>query len=81
MMNKGQIHRYLGNFLGVLKKLIKSNNEMSWEIRDFTVFRKKTPRQIHEIKNFLIFVKKSRRKVKVEKSITKEREFDKISKN
>ena len=34
--------------------LIKLNNELRWEIRDF--IGKKTPRQIHEIKNISIWI-------------------------
>ena len=35
MVNKGQIHMELGNFFMISLNLIKSNNEMMIEIRQF----------------------------------------------
>ena len=51
MVNKGQICTELGLFRGIFSNLIKSDDEMWIEIRDFYIFGKKTPRRIHIIKN------------------------------
>ena len=56
-MNKGRIHRELGQFLMIFLNLIKSDNEMWIEIRDFDIFGKNTRRRIHRIKNHLIWIK------------------------
>ena len=37
--------------------LLKSEAEMWIEIREFTIFEKKTSRQIHKIKNHWIWIK------------------------
>ena len=42
--------RYLWN-------LIKSDNELSWEIREFSIIGKITPIQIHGIKNHWIWIR------------------------
>ena len=56
-MNKGRIHREWKYFQRTLWKLIKSNTELRWEIRDFYRFRKRTQRRIHRIKNHSIWIK------------------------
>ena len=61
MMNKGQIHRDLKKFQGVFKVWLSLMTKMSWDIRDFNVFRKKTSTQMHIIKNSSIFYVYSRR--------------------
>ena len=37
-VNKSQIHRELRYFLGISLNLIKSNNKLKCEIRDFDIF-------------------------------------------
>ena len=56
MMNKSRIHEDLGEFWGYSQNLIKSDDKLSWKIRDFSNFGKKTLRQIHEIKNHSIWI-------------------------
>ena len=55
MVNKGRIHRELGNFFMISSNLIKSNDEMMIEIGQFDILRKKTRRRIHGINNHLIW--------------------------
>ena len=57
MVNKGRIHRELGEFREVILNLIKSDDEMVIEIRQFDIFRKKTQRVIHRIKNHSIWIR------------------------
>ena len=56
VVNKGRIHREIGEFLEILSNLIKSDNEMVIEIRPFNIFIKKTQRRIHIIKNHSIWI-------------------------
>ena len=56
MMNKGRIHGDLGKILRYSWNLIKSNDKMSWELRDFSIFQKKTSRQIQKVKNYSIWI-------------------------
>ena len=56
-MNKGRIHKELRYFWGVLKNLIKWDNELKWEIRKCDRFMKRTSRKIHGIKNHSIWIK------------------------
>ena len=42
MVNKGQIHRELGKFLIISSNLIKSDNKLMIEIRQFDILRKRT---------------------------------------
>ena len=43
-MNKGRIHKELGQFLMIFLNLIKSDDEIWIEIRKFDIFGKKTQR-------------------------------------
>ena len=56
MVNKGRIHKKLGKFLMISSNMIKLNDEMVIEIRQFDILIKRTQRrkergQIHRIKN------------------------------
>ena len=57
MVNKGQIHRELGKFEGYLSNSIKSDEELSLEIRHFIILRKITQLQIHKIKNRVMWIR------------------------
>ena len=57
MVNKGRIHRKLGNFERYLWNSIKSHNELRLEIRYFIILRKITQLRIHEIKNWVIWIR------------------------
>ena len=56
MVNKGQIHGEIRDFLEIFWNLIKSDNELEIEIRENDRFRKITQRRIHGIKNHLIWI-------------------------
>ena len=56
MVNKGQIRRELRYSQTISSSSIKTNEELRWEIRDFSNFGKKTLRKIHEIKNHLFWI-------------------------
>ena len=56
-MNKGRIHRELRYFLCILWNSIKSDDEMTREIKDLYIFRKITQNWIHRIKNRKILIK------------------------
>ena len=45
VVNKGLILRELGYFWGILWNLIKSDDELRWEIRDFDRFGKRTQKK------------------------------------
>ena len=62
-MNKGTIYGELRFFWGVYSNLIKLDEELRWEIRDFDKFRKRTQRKIYIIKNHSIWIK-IRREIK-----------------
>ena len=82
-MNKGRIHKDLGNFLGVLQNLFKLDDKTRSEVRDFNIFGKKTSRKIHGIKitQFRsVFVEKSRNEIKIKKFIAKREKTVKFSK-
>ena len=49
-INKGRIHRELGEFFMISSNLIKSDVEMVIKIRQFDIFGKRTRRRIHGIK-------------------------------
>ena len=51
MVNKGRIHKELGECWKISLNLIKSDDKMVIEIRQFDLLRKKTQRGIHGIKN------------------------------
>ena len=51
MVNNGQIHTELGKFIKISSNLIKSDDEMVIEIKQFDILRMRTQRQIHGIKN------------------------------
>ena len=53
MVTKGRIYEELGHFLRYIKNLIKSNNELTWEIKEIDIFGKNTQWKIHKIKNHL----------------------------
>ena len=55
MVIKGRIHRELGNFERYPWILVKSDDEMGLEIRDFDILRKITQNRIHGIKNQVIW--------------------------
>ena len=57
MVNKGRIHRELGNFERYLWNSIKSDDDISLEIRQFIIVRKITQLQIHWIKNWVIWIR------------------------
>ena len=46
MVNNGRIHEELSYFSGVLQNSIKSDDKLRWEIRNFGIYRNKTPWQI-----------------------------------
>ena len=71
MAKKGRIHRELRCSWGVLQIWTKSDEELRWEIRHFSIFSKKTLRWIHEIKNHSICIKTCRE--------IKEKKLDRIS--
>ena len=54
MVNKGRILGELGKFERYLENSIKSNDELSLEIKQFIILSKITQLQIHEIKNRVI---------------------------
>ena len=56
MVNKGQIHREIRDFLEIFWNLIKSDNELMIEIRENGIFEKITQRRIHGIKNHSIWI-------------------------
>ena len=56
MMYNGWITQDLGKFLRCSLNLIKEDDKMSWDIKDFSIFGKKTPRWIYGIKNCLIWI-------------------------
>ena len=64
--------------------LIKLNDELRQEIKDFSIFGKKNQQQIHEINNFLIWIS-IRREIKEQNQGRKidceDREFDEVCKN
>ena len=51
MVNMGQIHRELRNFLTLSSNLIKSDEKLVVEIGENVILRKKTSNRFHEIKN------------------------------
>ena len=51
MVNKGRIHEELGKVLIYFLILIKSDDELSLEISQFSILRKITLIQIHVIQN------------------------------
>ena len=51
MVNKGPIHREIRYFREIFWNLIKSNDELRWEITKNGRFRKITQRRIHRFKN------------------------------
>ena len=55
MVNKGRIHREFWYFRDIFWNLVKVDNELSSEIRENGVFRKKTSNQFHGIKNHRIW--------------------------
>ena len=57
MVNKGQIHRELGNYERYLRNSIKSDNELRLEIRKFMILRKITQLRIQGIKNRVIWIR------------------------
>ena len=57
MVNKGQIHGELGKFERYLSNSIKSNDELSLEIRHFIILRKITQLRIYGIKNQVILIR------------------------
>ena len=57
MVNKGRIHGDLRNFERYLQNSIKSDDELSLEIRHFIILRKITQFQIHGIKNRVIWMR------------------------
>ena len=83
MVNKGRIHKEIGNFSRCIQNLIKPNNELRWEISEIVFFAKKTPQKSMELKftQFeLVFVEKSRSKIKRENLIAKIEKLNKIRK-
>ena len=64
--------------------LIKLNDELRQEIKDFSIFGKKNQQQIHKINNFLIWIS-IRREIKEQNQGRKidceDREFDEVCKN
>ena len=44
-------------FWDIISNLIKSDNKLRWEIRDFNIFEKITQRRIYGIKNHSIWIK------------------------
>ena len=57
MVNKGRIHSELRYFLSIFQIWWKSDKELRYKIMDFSNFRKRTPRRIHEIKTHSIWIK------------------------
>ena len=57
MVIKGQIHGELGKFERYPWNLVKSDNELSLEIRDFSILRKITQNRIHGIENQMIWIR------------------------
>ena len=57
MVNKGQIHGESSDFLDTFWNLIKLDDELWWEIRDFDKIGKITQNRIHGIKNHWIWIK------------------------
>ena len=55
-MNKGRICREIREFSRYSSSLIKSDDELRWEIRNFSKFVKKTQRRVHGIKNCSIWI-------------------------
>ena len=55
MVNKGQIHKEIRNFLTYSSKLIKSDNELMIEIGENGKLWKLTSNQFHGIKNHRIW--------------------------
>ena len=56
MINKGQTHREIRDFLEIFWNLIKSENELVIEIRENGRFRQITQKPIHGIKNHSIWI-------------------------
>ena len=56
-MNKGRIHGEIREILICLWNLIISYNDLRWEIRDFSISRKRTPRWIYGIKNHKVWIR------------------------
>ena len=48
MVNKGPIHKEIGEFFRYYSNSVKLDDELRLEIRDFNKHGKKTPRKIHE---------------------------------
>ena len=57
MVNKGRIHREIRDFWEIFWNLIKSDDELRWEIQENDRFGNKTQRRIHRIKNHSIWIK------------------------
>ena len=57
MVNKGRIHRELGNFERYLWSSVKSDDKLRLEIRQFMILRKITQLRIHGIKNQVIWMR------------------------
>ena len=64
MVIKGRIHGELGKFMRYLWNLVKSEDELRLEIRDFSILRKITQNRIHGIKNQVIWIR-IRREIEV----------------
>ena len=56
MVNKGQIHREFRYFWDIFWNLVKLDDELRWEIRENSAFRKITQRSIRGIKNCSIWI-------------------------
>ena len=56
MVNKGQIHGQIRDFLEIFWNLIKSDDKLVIEIRENGRFGKITQKRIHEIKNHSIWI-------------------------
>ena len=51
MINKSQIYSELGKFLMISSNLIKLDDKIVIEIKDFDILRKRTQRRFQGIKN------------------------------
>ena len=57
VVNKGRIQGEIWEFWEIFWNSIKLDDELSWEIKDFDRFKKRTQRWIQEIKNYSIWIK------------------------
>ena len=81
MVNKSRIHKEIWYFWEIFWNLIKSDDELRWEIRENGRFKKITQRQIHGIKNHSIWISiRGESKTKVERNFWKsDHEITKIN--